>query len=260
VFVIEDASEANKSSSVKHKKHHQKHKRSQSPESVSSNDAASFKDTVSSYEEECIVEEDALYVRGGMGGMVATTDSAMDVAPAIFNDPSVLAVQEGLARVQSVIDEISCWTSGGSGLISELQKTPDTFVRVGRALAEIAQRLSDITPEAAISLKTKFPNVFSLLGSPQFVVIAGVGAVATVVIFGGYRIVKKIMVGANDNLKMANEDMEEEELGKAISDKVFEDRPLCDSVRAPEQEPFKSSHLSKFPTSLQQAKETRCPP
>jgi hypothetical protein len=181
--------------------------------------------------EDALVREDAL-ARRGSGDNTLYTSAAPEVlgmAPALFHDPAVLAVQEMLARVQSLIDEISCWTAGISTLISELQKTPEILAQVGLSLAEISQTITHIAPGAAIFLKSAFPTVFALLGSPQFAVVAGVAGAATVVILGGYRIVKKFIAGADENLKLANEDASEEHLGGAILGEVIEDRLLENS-------------------------------
>jgi hypothetical protein len=147
-------------------------------------------------------EDNAVYARGAAGEL-ATAGQTMDMAPALFNDPTVVAVQALLVRVQSIIDEIQCLAFGLSTLITELQKTPETFAAVGLSLAEIAQMLTHIAPGVMIFLKTAYPTIFALISSPHFAIVAGVGTAATVVVLGGYKIVKSIMAGADDNLKMA---------------------------------------------------------
>ncbi|KAA8909677.1 hypothetical protein FN846DRAFT_941810 [Sphaerosporella brunnea] len=176
-------------------------------------------------------DEDELQVSTrGAGAMAAARNPALEMAPALFNDPSVIAVQTLLARVQSIIDELQCWTVGLTTLITELQKTPETFAAVGLSLAEIAQMATHVAPAAMVVLKTAFPTVFALINSPHFAVIAGVAGAATVIVLGGYKIVKSIMAGADDNLKMAYGElpdealMEEANLGGEILGEVIEEQ------------------------------------
>jgi hypothetical protein len=162
--------------------------------------------------------------------ITAANHAALDMAPALFSDPSVVAIQTLLARVQSLIDEIQCLSAGLATLITELQKTPETFAAVGLSLAEIAQMVTHIAPAATIVLKSTFPTIFALISSPHFAIVAGVAGAATVVVLGGYKIVKSIMAGADDNLRMAygelpDEDLlEETDLGGEVLGEVVEDQ------------------------------------
>ncbi|CCX07150.1 Similar to hypothetical protein [Tuber melanosporum Mel28]; acc. no. XP_002837198 [Pyronema omphalodes CBS 100304] len=202
-------------------------------------------------------EDNAVYARGAAGEL-ATAGQTMDMAPALFNDPTVVAVQALLARVQSIIDEIQCLAFGLSTLITELQKTPETFAAVGLSLAEIAQMLTHIAPGVMIFLKTAYPTIFALISSPHFAIVAGVGTAATVVVLGGYRIVKSIMAGADDNLKMAYGEVPDEAilggeiLGEVDSEyeyrssgKEYSPRPRLDGSGRPQ---FKSAntYVEKF--------------
>lgn len=176
------------------------------------------------FEEE---QERQLYQQS-QGGALSARDHAMEMAPALLNDPSVVAVRNLLARVQSICDEINCLTVGLSTFLTELQKTPEIFAAVGLSLAEIASMLTHIAPGAMVVLKAGFPAAFALLGSPHFAVIAGVAGAATVVVLGGYKIVKSIMAGADENMALAYGDLpdeailEETVLGGAILGEVIE--------------------------------------
>jgi len=170
------------------------------------------------------------------GGALSAHDRTMDMAPALFNDPSVVAVQSLLARVQSIIDEINCITFSLTTLLTELQKTPETFAAVGLSLAEIANMVTHIAPTALVFLKTAFPTVFALLSSPHFAVIAGVAGAATVIVLGGYKIVKSIMAGADVNMALAYGDLpdeailEETALGGEILGEVIEEGRRIDAA------------------------------
>lgn len=142
--------------------------------------------------------------------MIHNNASLLTLAPAMLvtGDPLAETLQMLLMQLQNTIDEMSCITAGIGALISELQKVPDTLAVVGLTLAEISAIVAKISPAAIMGLKSAFPVIFGLLGSPQFAVIAGVGIAATVVVLGGYRIIKNV-VGVG--VKPAGEAEEEEE-------------------------------------------------
>lgn len=129
--------------------------------------------------------------------MMHNNASLLTLAPAMLvaGDPLAETLQMLLMQLQNTIDEMSCITAGIGALISELQKVPDTLAVVGLTLAEISAIVAKISPAAIMGLKSAFPVIFGLLGSPQFAVVAGVGIAATVVVLGGYRIIKNV-VGA----------------------------------------------------------------
>lgn len=162
-------------------------------------------------------------------GLDNIPSDVLDMAPAIFNDPSVRAVSDVLAHVQSLIDELACWTAGITTLISELQKRPDMIAAVGLSLAEISQMITKIAPVALPLLKGSFPTIFALISSPHFAVVAGIGAAATVVVLGGYKIVKNVMAGAQENYDLAyGEDVDDDEapphgeiLGEVMEDHLI---------------------------------------
>lgn len=130
--------------------------------------------------------------------MMQNNASLLSLAPAALlagGDPLAETLQLLLSQLQNTIDEMSCITAGIGALISELQKVPDTLAVVGLTLAEISAIIAKISPVAIMGMKSAFPVIFGLLGSPQFAIIAGVGMAATVVVLGGYKIIKNV-VGA----------------------------------------------------------------
>lgn len=199
------------------------------------------------------------------GGALLAHDRTMDMAPALFNDPSVVAVQSLLARVQSIIDEINCLTLGLTTLLTELQKTPETFAAVGLSLAEIANMVTHITPTALVFLKTAFPTVFALLSSPHFAVIAGVAGAATVIVLGGCRIVRSIMAGADVNMALAYGDLpdeailEETALGGEILGEVIEDRRIDAAPSRSHYEPVEELPPVAVPKSPEREKKQLMP-
>jgi hypothetical protein len=63
---------------------------------------------------------------------------------------------------------------------------------VALTLAEISNLLMKMSPSILTMLKASSPAVFALLASPQFLIAGGVALGITVVMFGGYKIIKKI--------------------------------------------------------------------
>lgn len=98
-------------------------------------------------------------------------------------------------RAQWLLEEAHCIQHSATATIAHLQKSPDAMAAVALTLAEISNLASKLAPAALSALKTAAPTVFALLSSPQFLIAAGVGLGVTVVMFGGYKIIKKIQPG-----------------------------------------------------------------
>lgn len=123
----------------------------------------------------------------------------MDLAYGDFN-PSDLSTPEeeqedlnGLVgKVRMVLDEAECAQHSATAIIQHLQEKPDAMAAVALTLAEISSLVAKMAPTALAALKTSAPAVFALLASPQFMIAAGVGIGVTIVMFGGYKIIKQI--------------------------------------------------------------------
>jgi hypothetical protein len=74
---------------------------------------------------------------------------------------------------------------------------------VALTLAELSNLLTKMSPGILTTLKASSPAVFALLASPQFLIAGGVALGVTVVMFGGYKIIKKITEN-NEAKKEAN--------------------------------------------------------
>jgi hypothetical protein len=81
-------------------------------------------------------------------------------------------------------------------MISNLQANPEAMAAVALTLAELSNLLAKMSPGIIASLKAASPAVFALLASPQFLIAGGVAFGVTVVMFGGYKIIKKIQANA----------------------------------------------------------------
>ncbi|KAJ5832898.1 hypothetical protein N7474_001209 [Penicillium riverlandense] len=106
---------------------------------------------------------------------------------------------DGLVRrAQWLLEEAHCVQHSASATITHLQKHPDAMAAVALTLAEISNLATKMAPAALSAFRNAAPTVFALLSSPQFLIAAGVGLGVTVVMFGGYKIIKKISSGKDD--------------------------------------------------------------
>lgn len=96
-------------------------------------------------------------------------------------------------KCKLLIDEANCAQHSVKAVMAHLQKNPDAMAAVALTLAEISNLASKVAPGALTALKAGAPTVFGLLAAPEFLVAVGVGVGLTVVMFGGYKIVKKIV-------------------------------------------------------------------
>ncbi|KKY19722.1 hypothetical protein UCRPC4_g04423 [Phaeomoniella chlamydospora] len=97
-----------------------------------------------------------------------------------------------ITKAKGILDEADCAHASVTAIIAHLQKHPDAMAAVALTLAEISNLVSKMAPGALTALKASAPAVFALLASPQFLIAAGVGVGITVVMLGGYKVIKKI--------------------------------------------------------------------
>ncbi|KAF2397009.1 hypothetical protein EJ06DRAFT_182407 [Trichodelitschia bisporula] len=97
-----------------------------------------------------------------------------------------------MTRVEKLLEEAHCLHYSASTTIENLQKDPETLAAVAMTLAEISKIVAKMAPGMLTALKGSFPAVVALLASPQFLIAAGVGVGVTVVMLGGYKIIKHI--------------------------------------------------------------------
>ncbi|KAJ6256224.1 hypothetical protein Dda_9059 [Drechslerella dactyloides] len=98
-------------------------------------------------------------------------------------------------QVQDIIDHAAAAQSSVITLVEALRRDPETLAMVGITLAEISTIIAKLSPAALAGAKISWPLVFSFLASPQFAIIAGVGIGTTVILLGGYKIIKKMIYG-----------------------------------------------------------------
>jgi hypothetical protein len=125
----------------------------------------------------------------------------MDLAYGDYHPTSIAPIVHGaeekellslVDRARFLLDEANCAQHSVKAIIEHLQKNPDAMAAVALTLAEISNIAAKMAPGALTALKGSAPAVFALLASPQFLIAAGVGIGVTVVMLGGYKIIKKI--------------------------------------------------------------------
>lgn len=100
-----------------------------------------------------------------------------------------------VAKAKGLLEEAECVQHSAAATIEHLQKNPDAMAAVALTLAEISNLVAKMAPSVLAALKASAPSVFALLASPQFLIAAGVGVGVTIVMFGGYKIIKKLTTG-----------------------------------------------------------------
>lgn len=97
-----------------------------------------------------------------------------------------------VSRTEWLLEEANCVRHTATETIAHLQQHPDAMAAVALTLAEISNLATKMAPATLSALKLAAPTVWALLASPQFLIAAGVGLGVTVVMFGGYKIIKRI--------------------------------------------------------------------
>ncbi|GAB7349319.1 hypothetical protein MBLNU459_g8456t1 [Dothideomycetes sp. NU459] len=113
-----------------------------------------------------------------------------------------------MSKLQQLLDEANCVQHSVVATIENLQKNPDSLAAVALTLGEISALASKMAPGVLMSMKGAFPAAIALLLSPEFLIAAGVGVGVTVIMLGGYKIIKRIK---KRNADKAIEDGEETE-------------------------------------------------
>jgi len=130
-----------------------------------------------------------------------------DLPPPLPSDnPSSEATQElqaSMSKLDSLLLEAHCLQHSATAIIANLQSNPEAMAAVALTLAEISNLLTKMGPGIITALKSSSPAVFALLASPQFLIAGGVAIGVTIVMFGGYKIIKKIQAN-KERQKEAN--------------------------------------------------------
>lgn len=118
-----------------------------------------------------------------------------------------IELQATMSKLDHLLLEAHCLQHSATAIIKNLQANPEAMAAVALTLAELSNILKTMSPGIITALKSSSPAVFALLASPQFLIAGGVALGVTVVMFGGFKIVKKIQ--ANNEAKKEANRMEE---------------------------------------------------
>jgi hypothetical protein len=110
-----------------------------------------------------------------------------------YNDDAELRVK--MSNLTKMLDEAKCLQHSATAMVEHLQKNPDALAAVALTLAEISNLVTKMAPGALMALKGAFPAATALLLSPQFLIAGGLAVGVTVVMLGGYKVIKKIQEG-----------------------------------------------------------------
>ncbi|KAI0477905.1 hypothetical protein GGR56DRAFT_674225 [Xylariaceae sp. FL0804] len=136
-----------------------------------------------------------------------------DLADRVDLDPAYQAAQKerrarGLVeRIEGLLAEAHCLHHSAAHTIQHLQADPQAAASVALTLAELSTLLRKMSPSFLAVLRGGSPAIFALLASPQFLIAAGVAVGVTVVMFGGWKIIKRIQEAKDNNNKDAAEMM-----------------------------------------------------
>jgi hypothetical protein len=108
-----------------------------------------------------------------------------------------------MTKLDHLLLEAHCLQHSATAIISNLQANPEAMAAVALTLAELSSLLTKMSPSILGALKASSPAIFALLASPQFLIAGGVAIGVTVVMFGGFKIIKKIQA-SNEARKEAN--------------------------------------------------------
>ncbi|KAH8896645.1 hypothetical protein GQ53DRAFT_778657 [Thozetella sp. PMI_491] len=128
------------------------------------------------------------------GNIPPDLESRVDLDPNYKNSPELQEVHARslMDRVEGLLVEAHCVHHTATAIISNLQANPEAAAAVALTLAELSALLTKMSPAFLGVIKGGSPAVFALLASPQFLIGAGVAVGVTVVMFGGWKIIKRI--------------------------------------------------------------------
>lgn len=102
-----------------------------------------------------------------------------------------------ISRIESFLLEAHCLQASASCMIENLQQNPEAAAAVALSLAELSAIIGKMSPAFLAFLKGGSPAIYALLCSPQFLIGTGIAAGVMVVMFGGWKIIRKITQGGN---------------------------------------------------------------
>jgi hypothetical protein len=103
-----------------------------------------------------------------------------------------VVMREKMSKITMLLDEANALQHSVTSMIDHLQKNPDALAAVALTLAEVSNLAAKMGPGALMAMKGSFPAVIALLASPQFMIAGGLAIGVTVVMLGGFKIMKRV--------------------------------------------------------------------
>lgn len=97
-----------------------------------------------------------------------------------------------VGKVEGLLSECDCLKHSAGTIIKRLQEDPNAAASVALTLTELSKVVAKMSPAIIPMLKGSSPAVFGLLASPHFLIGTSIVAGVTVVMFGGWKIVKRV--------------------------------------------------------------------
>ncbi|QSZ36189.1 hypothetical protein DSL72_007314 [Monilinia vaccinii-corymbosi] len=110
-------------------------------------------------------------------------------------------LDETMSKLDSLLIEAQCLHHTATTIMTDLQANPEAMAAVALTLAELSSLLTKMSPSILPMLKASSPAIFALLASPQFLIAGGVALGVTVVMFNGYKIIKKLQAAPETNME-----------------------------------------------------------
>lgn len=126
------------------------------------------------------------------GDVPPDLEERVDLDPVLEEKVQEKRAKALVKKVEFILDEANCLKHSATSTISHLQKNPDAAAAVALTLAELSSVITKMSPAFLGFLKGGSPAVFALLASPQFLIGSAAVVGVTVVMFGGWKIVKKV--------------------------------------------------------------------
>ncbi|KAI0811794.1 hypothetical protein GGR55DRAFT_678017 [Xylaria sp. FL0064] len=161
-----------------------------------------------------------------------------DLAERVDLDPAYQAAEKEqtartlMEKIEDLLVEAQCLHHTATHIIEHLQGKPEAAAAVALTLAELSAILGKMSPSFLAVIKGGSPAIFALLASPQFLIAAGLTVGVTVVMFGGWKIIKRI------------KEAKEAEAAARAQPMAFEAQP-AQPVQQPVQPPYPESEASE---------------
>ncbi|KAF7950147.1 hypothetical protein EAE96_007442 [Botrytis aclada] len=110
-------------------------------------------------------------------------------------------LDETMSKLDTLLIEAQCLHHTATAIMSNLQANPEAMAAVALTLAELSSLLTKMSPSILPMLKASSPAIFALLASPQFLIAGGVALGVTVVMFNGFKIIKKLQATPEKTLE-----------------------------------------------------------